>query len=108
MSGEAQIPSLVVDNGSLMIKAGLADDDAPRAVFPSIVGRPKTKTFILSSDEKVLFVGDEAQLCCLSIALAAKQESSLYCLWQRTQLRSRRWIKEERMETSKEISEDSE
>jgi len=31
----------VVDNGSGMCKAGFAGDDAPRAVFPSIVGRPK-------------------------------------------------------------------
>ena len=33
--------ALVVDNGSGMVKAGFAGDDAPRAVFPSIVGRPK-------------------------------------------------------------------
>ena len=29
-----------VDNGSGMMKAGFGDD-APRAVFPSIVGRPR-------------------------------------------------------------------
>lgn len=29
------------DNGSGMVKAGFAGDDAPRAVFPSIVGRPR-------------------------------------------------------------------
>ena len=33
--------ALVVDNGSGMCKAGFAGDDAPRAVFPSIVGRPR-------------------------------------------------------------------
>ncbi|KAF6041581.1 ACTG1 [Bugula neritina] len=32
---------LVIDNGSGMVKAGFAGDDAPRAVFPSLVGRPK-------------------------------------------------------------------
>ena len=32
---------LVVDNGSGMCKAGFAGDDAPRAVFPPLVGRPK-------------------------------------------------------------------
>ena len=36
-----EIPALVVDNGSGMCKAGFAGDDAPRAVFPSIVGRPR-------------------------------------------------------------------
>uniref|UniRef100_A0A9L0S0G6 Actin, cytoplasmic 1 n=1 Tax=Equus caballus TaxID=9796 RepID=A0A9L0S0G6_HORSE len=33
--------ALVVDNGSSMCKAGFAGDDAPHAVFPSIVGRPR-------------------------------------------------------------------
>ena len=36
MSDEVQ--ALVIDNGSGMCKAGFAGDDAPRAVFPSIVG----------------------------------------------------------------------
>ncbi|CAE7938194.1 ACT1, partial [Symbiodinium necroappetens] len=39
--GEGIVAALVVDNGSGMCKAGFAGDDAPRAVFPSIVGRPK-------------------------------------------------------------------
>ena len=33
--------ALVMDNGSGMVMAGFAGDDAPRAVFPSIVGRPR-------------------------------------------------------------------
>ena len=39
--GDEDVQALVVDNGSGMCKAGFAGDDAPRAVFPSIVGRPK-------------------------------------------------------------------
>ncbi|XP_067834939.1 actin, cytoplasmic 2-like isoform X2 [Heptranchias perlo] len=39
--GDDEIAALVVDNGSGMCKAGFAGDDAPRAVFPSIVGRPR-------------------------------------------------------------------
>ena len=34
-------PALVVDNGSGSIKAGFSGKDAPKCVFPSIVGRPK-------------------------------------------------------------------
>lgn len=48
---EDEIAALVVDNGSGMCKAGFAGDDAPRAVFPSIVGRPRhqvSKTAILT------------------------------------------------------------
>ena len=33
------VAALVIDNGSGMCKAGFADDDAPRAALPSIVGR---------------------------------------------------------------------
>ena len=32
------VAALVIDNGSLMCKAGRAGDDAPLAVFPSVVG----------------------------------------------------------------------
>ena len=38
---EEEVAALVVDNGSGMVKSGFSGDDAPRAVFPSIVGRPK-------------------------------------------------------------------
>jgi actin-related protein len=42
-----QVAALVVDNGSGMCKAGFAGDDAPRAVFPSIVGRPRHQACIV-------------------------------------------------------------
>lgn len=35
------VSALVVDNGSGMCKAGFAGDDAPRAIFASVVGRPR-------------------------------------------------------------------
>ncbi|KAF6029176.1 hypothetical protein EB796_012522 [Bugula neritina] len=41
MGDDEEVAALVVDNGSGMCKAGFAGDDAPRAVFPSIVGRPR-------------------------------------------------------------------
>ena len=41
MADDGDVAALVVDNGSGMCKAGFAGDDAPRAVFPSIVGRPR-------------------------------------------------------------------
>jgi len=53
--------ALVVDNGSGMVKAGFAGDDAPRAVFPSIVGRPKHAGVMVGMGQKDAYVGDEAQ-----------------------------------------------
>lgn len=45
---DEDVQALVVDNGSGMCKAGFAGDDAPRAVFPSIVGRPKHPGIMVS------------------------------------------------------------
>jgi len=53
--------SLVIDNGSGMVKAGFAGDDAPRSVFPSIVGRPKVDGVMVGMAHKDCYVGDEAQ-----------------------------------------------
>jgi actin-related protein len=35
------ITAVVIDNGSGMVKGGFAGDDAPRAVFPALTGRPR-------------------------------------------------------------------
>lgn len=43
------------------IKAGFAGDDAPRAVFPSIVGRPRHTGVMVGMGQKDAYVGDEAQ-----------------------------------------------
>jgi len=44
-----------------MCKAGFAGDDGPRAVFPSIVGRPKHPGAMVGMDIKDAYMGDEAQ-----------------------------------------------
>jgi actin beta/gamma 1 len=53
--------SCVIDNGSGMMKAGFAGDDAPRAVFPSIVGRSRYNQAMVGMGQKDCYVGDEAQ-----------------------------------------------
>jgi actin, other eukaryote len=45
------IQAIVVDNGSGICKAGFAGEDAPTAVFPSIIGM----------GDKYTYIGDEAQ-----------------------------------------------
>merc|ERR1711962_1464503 len=61
MCDDEETAALVVDNGSGMCKAGFAGDDAPRAVFPSIVGRPKYPGVMVGMGNKDCYVGDEAQ-----------------------------------------------
>ncbi|VDM29554.1 unnamed protein product [Toxocara canis] len=58
---DEEVAALVVDNGSGMCKAGFAGDDAPRAVFPSIVGRPRHQGVMVGMGQKDSYVGDEAQ-----------------------------------------------
>ncbi|KAJ7679264.1 actin 2 [Mycena polygramma] len=58
---EDEIAALVIDNGSGMCKAGFAGDDAPRAVFPSIVGRPRQAGVMVGFGNKDSYIGDEAQ-----------------------------------------------
>jgi len=55
------IGALVVDNGSGMCKAGYAGDEAPRCVFPSIVGRARHQGMMIGTGQKECYVGDEAQ-----------------------------------------------
>ncbi|KAF9673063.1 hypothetical protein SADUNF_Sadunf11G0109900 [Salix dunnii] len=61
MSDGEGIQPLVCDNGTGMVKAGFAGDDAPRAVFPSIVGRARHTGVMVGMGQKDAYVGDEAQ-----------------------------------------------
>jgi len=61
MCDEEEVAALVCDNGTGMCKAGFAGDDAPRAVFPSIVGRAKHQGVMVGMGQKDAYVGDEAQ-----------------------------------------------
>jgi actin-related protein len=61
MTEDKESTACVIDNGSGMVKAGFAGDDAPRAVFPSIVGRPRHQGVMVGMGQKDAYVGDEAQ-----------------------------------------------
>jgi len=61
MSYEETVSALVIDNGSGICKAGFAGDDAPRAVFPSIVGRARYPIVMVGLPYKDFYVGDVAQ-----------------------------------------------
>lgn len=39
---------------SLILQAGFAGDDAPRSIFPSIVGRPRHQGVMVGMGQKVL------------------------------------------------------
>ncbi len=52
--------AVVIDNGTGMLKSGIAGEDGPSAVFPAIIGRPKFKSVMHGCNDKEIFVGEEA------------------------------------------------
>ncbi|XP_038044650.1 actin, cytoplasmic-like [Patiria miniata] len=59
MSGDG-LPSVVIDNGSSMIKAGFAGEDSPRVCFPTVFGLPRHLGSLFGVGEKDGYIGDEA------------------------------------------------
>lgn len=56
-------PALIFDNGTGLVKCGFAGEEAPRAVFPCIVGRAKVDTPMMAGmgNARSVYVGDLAQ-----------------------------------------------
>ena len=52
-------PAVVIDNGSGMIKAGIAGEEAPKAYYPSLVGVPKYEG-IPGADNQDIYIGQDA------------------------------------------------
>ena len=50
----------ILDNGSGMMKAGIAGEEAPSSVFSSIIGTPKNASAMQGVTQKTQYVGDEA------------------------------------------------
>jgi actin-related protein len=57
---ESEKMGVVIDNGSGMCKAGFSGEDAPRAVFPSILGRAMYPSIMMGLNNKESYIGDDA------------------------------------------------
>jgi len=60
-AGSGLKTTLVIDVGSGNCKAGFAGEDAPRCVFPSIIGRPKTANIMSGTEHQDVYVGEACQ-----------------------------------------------
>ncbi|KAJ7306455.1 hypothetical protein JRQ81_009809 [Phrynocephalus forsythii] len=63
MSGArvAELPAVIIDNGSGLCKAGLSGEQAPRAVVAAVVGYPKSRAIMFGPVQREFYVGQEAQ-----------------------------------------------
>jgi hypothetical protein len=52
--------AVIIDTGMDTVKAGIAGDDVPKAVFPALVGRPRHQGVMVGMGQKDSYVGDEA------------------------------------------------
>jgi len=55
----AEEPAICIDNGSGMVKAGIAGETKPKVFFPSIVGKTKPKAKKQNTELKDFYIGDE-------------------------------------------------
>lgn len=54
-------PNIIIDLGSGYIKAGFSGEEGPRAVFPTIVGRPMVPGIIINREQRDHYVGTQAE-----------------------------------------------
>ena len=59
--GDYCLPHIIIDNGSGYCKAGLSEEEGPRAVFPSYIGYPKYPRCFGSMDKRDFFIGADAE-----------------------------------------------
>ncbi|CAE7679079.1 unnamed protein product, partial [Symbiodinium pilosum] len=84
-------PAVIIDNGSGHVKAGVAGEEAPRCVFPAVVGKPKHAAMMPGSDNKEYYLGEEAVgkrgVLCLSYPIEhgiVKDWSEMEKVWHHT------------------------
>jgi actin-related protein len=51
---------IVIDNGSCYTKSGFNGENAPRSVIPTVIGRFKNPSLLLTEDKEKLYFGKEA------------------------------------------------
>ncbi len=57
---DQEVLAIVIDNGSSLCKAGIAGDDAPKAIISTVVGHPRIPDNIRGMNLKDWYIGDEA------------------------------------------------
>ena len=75
--------SVVVDNGSGVVKAGISGEDSPCCVFPAIIGKPKYEK-TMDTKKKLssgIYIGEDAQLKRGVLTLRHPMEHGIIMYW---------------------------
>lgn len=81
MNESETMQTLMIDNGSDMLMAGFAGEEAPRSVFPSIVGRSKCIAGCVSMKKHDLYIGVKAYNIAAILDLQYPIESGIITNW---------------------------
>ena len=73
--------SLVIDNGSQMIYAGFAGDDAPSCPIPCVLGSLRHANGMIGMIEKAYYVGDEALAASAKLHLRYPMKDGIITHW---------------------------
>ncbi|XP_061457909.1 uncharacterized protein LOC133372838 [Rhineura floridana] len=60
-SRKAELPAVIIDNGSGVCKAGISGEQAPRTVVATVVGYPKSQAIMFGPVQRESYVGKGAQ-----------------------------------------------
>ncbi|XP_074046972.1 actin-related protein T3 [Macrotis lagotis] len=73
--------AVVIDNGSAVLKAGLAGSKEPQFIYANIIGRNKVKVGASENFQKELYMGEEAQARRCALSISYPVERGLVTSW---------------------------
>ncbi|XP_073511364.1 actin, cytoplasmic-like [Phyllobates terribilis] len=74
-------PAVIFDNGSGLCKAGISGEKIPRSVITSVVGRPRVRSSFPGMDQKICYIGEDAQAKRGILALTSPVERGIITSW---------------------------
>ena len=72
---------IVIDHGSNSIKAGIAGEDHPLVIVPTVIGRPRHSTINSDVSTQQYYIGNEARIRKESVSIQYPMEHGIVTNW---------------------------